>query len=437
MTIKLYKHQKEVLEQTKEKNKVAYYLDMGLGKTFVGSEKAIELNDNILVICQKSKVEDWVEHFKTYYNRYNVYDLTKKDNFENMLGYIKNNVGLNIFVINYDLTFRRKELSKLRNFTLMLDESSLIQNETSKRSKFILKQLHPRNVILLSGTPTGGKYEKLWSQCRLLGWNITKRDFYDRYVIEEDLCNWAGIKLLTPYGTPIKTVVGYKRVKELKENLRGYGAVFMKTEDVLDLPEQVFVEKTIKAPSIYKKFKRDKMIEIDNKTLVGDTSLTQLLYERQICGMYNKDKIDYLKDLIISTEDRLIVFYNFNEELKIIEDVCLKLDRPLSIVNGYTKDLSLYDNYENSVTAIQYQAGSMGLNLQLSNKIIYFTPPLSSEIFEQSKKRIHRIGQEQTCFYYLLKTGVEEDIYETLKMRKDFTDKLFEERNRITKINFK
>ena len=71
-------------------------------------------------------------------------------------------------VINYELTFRRKILKTLSGFTLMLDESSLIQNENAKRSKFILG-LNPDNVILLSGTPTGGKYEKLWSQCRKSG----------------------------------------------------------------------------------------------------------------------------------------------------------------------------------------------------------------------------------------------------------------------------
>ena len=71
----------------------------------------------------------------------------------------------------------------------------------------------------------------------------------------------------------------------------------------------------------------------------------------------------------------------------------------------------------------------MGLNLQKANKIIYFTPPLGSEIFEQSKKRIHRVGQEKPCFYYYLtcKGSIEEKIYKTLAMRRDYTDKLFEE----------
>ena len=61
--------------------------------------------------------------------------------------------------------------------------------------------------------------------------------------------------------------------------------------------------------------------------------------------------------------------------------------------------------------------------------MIYFSLPLSSEDFEQSKKRIHRIGQKKTCFYYLMicEDSVEEKILKRLKERKDYTDALFEE----------
>ena len=62
--MELYEHQKKALELTKQFNKVAYYLDMGLGKTFVGSEKMHELGNNTnIIICQKSKIQDWVDHF--------------------------------------------------------------------------------------------------------------------------------------------------------------------------------------------------------------------------------------------------------------------------------------------------------------------------------------------------------------------------------------
>ena len=63
----LYPFQQRVLDETKDKNRVAYYLDMGLGKTFVGSEKAMSFGDDVIVVCQKSKIKDWIEHFFTYY----------------------------------------------------------------------------------------------------------------------------------------------------------------------------------------------------------------------------------------------------------------------------------------------------------------------------------------------------------------------------------
>lgn len=422
--MKLFKFQEEVLEETKDQNKVAYYLDMGLGKTFVGAEKAIELGKDILLICQKSKIQDWMNHFEENYGDFCwIYNLTK-GKYEETLALAKSRKTYtpytNVYIINYELAFRRSALSELKDFTLMLDESSMIQNETAKRSKFILNKLNPSSVILLSGTPTSGKYERLWSQLHLLGWNISKDLYWKQYIDVEYQDN---------EGFPIKIVKGYKNVDRLKAKLRSHGAVFMKTEEVFDLPEQSFNVVRIEPTREYKQFRKSHIVTIGERELVGDSILTKMLYERMLCGHFNQDKLDALNDLLESTEDRVILFYNFNDELYQIEDICNELDKPISIVNGQTKDLSCYEEYDNSVTLIQYQAGAMGLNLQKSNKIIYFTPPLSSELFEQSKKRIHRIGQKSNCFYYQLicKNSIEEKIYRTLEMRKDYTDELFRE----------
>lgn len=419
--VNLFPHQKQALEITSSQNRVAYYLDMGLGKTFVGSEKMRELGAKVnLVICQKSKIQDWCDHFKENY-QCEVVDLTtlKIDKFESFIHLCEVIPHTIVGIINYDLIFRRPALAKLRDFTLILDESSLVQNETSKRSKFILKRLKPENVILLSGTPTGGKYEKLWSQCQLLGWNISKTAFWNTYVKYhfEDFD-----------GFPVKIIDGYKNVERLKRKLREQGAVFMKSNEVFDLPQQIDTNLHCTVSKEYRKFHKDAIVKFDNQEFVGDTSLTKMLYERMLCGFANKEKLNLFKDLLSSTDDRLIVFYNFQNELMKLSEIVIDSDRPLSIVNGDTKDLSAYENFENSVTLIQYQAGAMGLNLQKSNKIVYFTPPLSSELFEQSKKRTHRIGQERTCFYYYLicKNSIETKIYSALKMRRDYTERLFE-----------
>ena len=395
--------------------------DMGLGKTYTGGEKLIHLGAKVnLVICQKSKIDDWVYHFKSNYYNVLVLDLTNKVDFKMFTienEYRCESYDYMIGVINYELAFRRTELAKLKDFTLMLDESSLIQNEQAKRSKFILKKLQPANVILLSGTPTGGKYENLYSQLKLLGWNISKTTYWNTYIDYhyEDMM-----------GFPIKVIDGYKNVDRLKRKMREFGCHFLKTEDVLELPDQVFTTIKIPASKEYKKFRKDKVVEVDGVQLIGDNTLTKMLYERQLCGQYSKSKLEAFKDLVESTEDRLIVFYNFTAEL---HNMICGLIRPVSIVNGKYKDLEAYENKNNSITFIQYQAGAMGLNLQKANKIIYYSPPLSSELYEQSKKRTNRIGQERTCYYYnLTVTGsIEDRIYKTLAMRRDYTEKLFEE----------
>lgn len=419
--MQLLDHQIEVLHNTEDMHHVAYYLDMGLGKTYVGAEKMVRLGAKVnLVICQKSKIDDWSDHFRQNYALTIIWNLTDKKEFQLFFDFGEHNTDTKVIgVVNYELAYRRPQLKKLHDFTLMLDESSMIQNENAKRSRFILA-LNPRNVILLSGTPTSGKYENLWSQCRLLGWNIPKKMYWKNYIDTE---------VLTSEGYPITIVKGYKNVDRLKRKLREAGAVFMKTDEVISLPEQI--EQTIRIPTTpeYRKFRKDKIITVDGVELVGDTTLTKMLYERMLCGQYNREKLEGFSDLLESTEDRLIVFYNFNTELEALCNIVKGVNRPYSVINGKEKDLDAYNYSANSVTFAQYQAGAMGHNLQLANKIVYFTPPLSSELFEQSKKRTHRIGQKRTCFYYYLtcRNSIEEKIYKTLAMRRDYTNALFEE----------
>lgn len=422
--VTLFPHQQKALEQTQDLNRVAYYLDMGLGKTYVGSEKMMSLQKDVnLVVCQKSKIQDWIDHFQEHYDVI-VLNLTCKKSLQCFMEWSSKWVEFEkplIGVVNYDLVFRRKEFLQLHSFTLMLDESSLIQNEKAKRSKFIL-QLNPENVILLSGTPTSGKYENLWTQIHLIGWKISQAVYNRQYV------NWKKIDI---GGFPqwiVDKDDPYKNVDRLKEKMREHGAVFMKTEECFDLPEQTFIQVNSSITKEYKKFKRDSIITLDDGVeLIGDTILAKRQYLRMLCGQYNKDKLQSFKDMVESTQDRLIVFYNFNEELYQLKKIAEELERPVSEVNGHVKDLDAYENENNSITFVQYQAGAMGLNLQKANKIIYFTLPLLSELFEQSKKRIHRIGQTNTCFYYLMicKGSIEEEILQTLEMRKDYTDELF------------
>ncbi len=166
------------------------------------------------------------------HSEWGTYDLTKKKRLEEFIGAERiNKVG----IINYESAWRKPDLLKLRDFTLILDESQAIANNTSKQTKGVIK-LKFDNLILLSGTPcSNARYDKLYTQLKMLGLHMNKRSYEDRY------CNFfemekSGIKFRV-----LSKTNPYKRVDELKQVMKDLGCVFMKTDDVLDLPEQRFI----------------------------------------------------------------------------------------------------------------------------------------------------------------------------------------------------
>lgn len=425
--VELFDYQKDILNKTKNRNRVAYYLDMGLGKTFVGSEKLMSFKTNLnLIVCQKSKVSDWVEHIQNNYKNVLVVDLTEsKGKVLEATNMYKKVVG----VINYDLLMYRPNVMKLTDFSLLCDESSMIKNSQAKRTQSIMRMSF-KNIILLSGTPCGGKYEELYTQCKLLGWNITKESFLRKYTITKRI-NIVNPRNITKT-MDINIIIGYKNIPDLKSNLKDLGCVFMKSNEVIELPKTNTIAINCNSEHNQSKFKRDRVITVKvNKivrTLVANTSIDLLNICRLLASVYNSNKINAIKDILNSTDDRLIIFYNFWEEFNTLVKLCENEGKPIATCNGRGINLTKFKDCSNAVLLVQYQSGAMGLNLQECNKIIYFTPPLSSELFEQSKKRIHRIGQERPCFYYYLitKNSIEEQIYYNLKIRRDYTTKLFE-----------
>lgn len=416
MCIKLYQHQKDVLQQTEYHNKCAYYLDMGLGKTYVGSYKATSYDKPILIVCPKSLISQWTEQFNNVHPNYKCYDLTKNKQLEQ---FMTSEQDHKCGVINYESAWRKPELLKLKGFTLILDESQAISNPTSKQTKGVTK-LKFDNLILLSGTPcSNARYDKLYTQLKMLGLHMNKRSYEDRY------CNFfdmekAGVKFrVLSKNNP------YKNVDELKSIMHDLGCVFMKTDEVLELPPQRFIDVSVPINKYYKTFVKDGYVDCGNVEYISSSPTTDMLYQRQLCN--SKEKIEMVKTLLESTEDRVIIFYNFNCELELLQQLVLKLKRPLSFVNGSQKNLNCYNKNDDTVTLVQYQSGSSGVNLQLSNKIIYYSPPVKSDFFEQSKKRIHRIGQDSRCTYWKLitKGSIEERIYNTLDLKRDYTEELF------------
>ena len=408
----LFAYQQAALDRVEGKRRCAFYHDMGLGKTFTGAEKLMSDRrwKRALVVCQKSKVADWVDHFEAHYDM-PVVDLTKQDVCRDVEA---------VMVVNYDLIWRRPQLMELDDLALMFDESSLLQNATSKRTKAAMKLAGEADtLVLLSGTPVDGKYERLWTQLRMLGWDIDEKLFWRQYVESETTMR---------EGFPITKVTGYKNEERLVRKMKGLGCDFLKTDDVIDLPDQRFIRVDVPMSGYYRKFAKTNVITAFGREFVGDTVFGDLTAKRQLAAAYSRAKLEAFGDLLDGTSKRLVVFYNFDVELEGLTAELEKRRRRYGVLNGKAHDLSPFFDIDDGVALIQYQSGAMGVNLQQADTCVYFSPPLASSLFEQSKKRIHRVGQDKPCTYYELvsKGTVEDKIYDTLAMRRDYTEKLFE-----------
>lgn len=408
----LFAYQQAALDRVDGKRRCAFYHDMGLGKTFTGAEKLMSDRcwKRALVVCQKSKVADWVDHFEAHYDM-PVVDLTKQDVCRDAEA---------VMIINYDLIWRRPQLMELDDLALMFDESSLLQNATSKRTKAAMKLAGKADtLVLLSGTPVDGKYERLWTQLRMLGWRIDEKLFWRQYVESETTMR---------EGFPITKVTGYKNEERLVRKMKELGCDFLKTDDVIDLPDQRFIRIDVPMSKYYREFAKTNVITAFGRDFVGDTVFGDITAKRQLAAAYSPAKLEAFGDLLDGTSKRLVVFYNFDVELEGLTVELEKRGRPYGVLNGKAHDLSPFFDTDDGVALIQYQSGAMGVNLQQADTCVYFSPPLASSLFEQSKKRIHRVGQDKPCTYYELvsKGTVEEKIYDTLAMRRDYTEKLFE-----------
>lgn len=119
--------------------------------------------------------------------------------------------------------------------------------------------------------------------------------------------------------------------------------------------------------------------------MIGDTSLTRRLYARQLCGLYNPYRYEAFRDLANSTDDRLIVFYNFTEEMERLKGMVKGMNRPVSVLSGEVKDLNAYHYKSNSVTFIQYQAGAMGATSKRPTRLFTSAFPKAGNFGSKAK----------------------------------------------------
>lgn len=434
------KHQRKVLDILKDQDRYGLFLSPGLGKTFTTlHDWYFNGSKNLIVMTLPSLLPTWEEETKKMGFPTPVHVLKFKGgkSIDQMLKDVKKH-DRGIYIISYGISNKLDPLLFLeaKDFDIAFDESHKIKNRGTANSKIAVKLAKRFNKIrLLTGTPMSIGWEDYYVPLKLLGEDDpttnTVKAFEENYMLIERMSNFSN-------RTTYQKVVGYKNLETLKEIINR-NCIFMNEESAgVELPEQIEKIYYLEEDYSFKKAMKDRtygewvLATAGAKMMAHRTGLSGFLYgsdkfgERIVETFPKQPKKDIFKDILESIDSKIIVFYNFEQEVEDIKEVSAKLGKKTSRIRAGEIDTS------GDVIITHYASGSTGLNLQEINHILYYSPTIVGSDFQQSKKRTHRIGQDKTCFYYHLitKDSLEEKIFEKIKLNQDYTEEMFEDEYR-------
>ena len=401
--------------------------DMGLGKTLqtltwlAWLRNAASIPGPSLIVCPKSVADNWVDEAERYYPSLPIAALKKPEL------QAKSVEPGQILVLNYtQLRLLSENLAQIEWDAVIFDEGQYLKNSNSQTAQSA-RALKAAHKILLTGTPIENRLLDLWSlmHCVMPGALGTQGSFKREFQDSGDAESRA----------------------RLSRRARPFLLRRTKEEVALELPpkieEDIRVTIEGKQDELYRaeiKVARQNLLKIkDGEQLDKErfNLLTSLLRLRQICchpalaGLKDESatsaKLEALVDLLeplIEEGNKVLVFSQFVEMLRLIEERISNLGCPLFKLTGQTENRGdLIMNFRREpgpgVFLISLKAGGSGLNLEVASYVILFDPWWNPAVENQAIDRTHRIGQTKTVFAYrLLVRDTVEDKIRQLQIRK-------------------
>lgn len=273
--------------------------------------------------------------------------------------------------------------------------------------------------ILLSGTP-GDTWMDYMPVFIANGFYKNKTDFIQQHVEYDRFVKFPKIKAYHNQGKlfryrdsilvemPFKRhTVRHRKNLKLKHDKEAY-------QYVLDKKWNIFEDKPIENPS----------------------EMTQCL--RKIVGL-SVERIA-AAGLVMASEKKIIVFYNYNYELEALRDICD--DYGLNYAEWNGKRHQEIPDTDQWVYLVQYTAGAEGWNCIETNQILFYSLNYSYKIVEQAEGRIDRMNtpyKDLNYTYLMSSSSVDKAIRKALDTKTAFNESRWaaRERKRVSRLSDK
>jgi SNF2 family DNA or RNA helicase len=402
--------------------------DMGLGKTLQTlawllwlKQKNGRRSKPALVICPASVLHNWRREAEKFAPSMRVLVLESGCMRHQLRKQIPN---FDIVVTNYALL--RRDLEELQKFefqALVLDEAQFIKNPGAQVTQCV-KQLKAHTRLALTGTPLENRLLDLWSIVDFIqpGYLGTQVDFNEVYEAPREDAAAQRINR-----------------RRLSAKLRPLMLRRLKQQVAKDLPDRIEERRDCELGEEQRKMylaelrrSRDQVMQaLQTKGLAQSRMhvLAALTRLRQICchpALVGSDtasgKTETLFELLeplLEKGEKVLVFSQFVEMLKLLEKECGTRGIATHILTGNTKDRQdvvrrFQEDTRPSVFLLSLRAAGTGLNLTTASYVILYDPWWNPAVEAQAIDRSHRIGQTRTVnAYRLISPGtVEEKIWD-------------------------
>jgi SNF2 family DNA or RNA helicase len=446
-------HQLRAYHFARELESCMLAMDMGTGKSKVAvdlicnheTEKPVQA----IIACPRYVVPVWPRQFDFHAGREVV--ICAPDHgavpkrLERIIDEQRRAVALRlpfVGVINYEMTLNENVQNFLVNQEWdfgICDESHRIKAPSGIVSRFIrgMFRRHCKQRLALSGTPMPNNPLDIWAQYYFLDPGIFGTS-YHKCRMQYAICD--------EWGKPVQ----WMNEREMHDLI--YSIAYRVSSDVLDLPEELHIERTCEfedsAKKIYRDMKNKMIAELDNGVLTAANAGVKLLRLRQITsGHLPKDEENPKDRVEISTAKRdlfaqviedlpihepIVVFCQFHPDLDNVTKVAQDQGRTTAELSGRMRDQSehkAWEQGERDVLVAQIDAAREGIDCTRARYAIYYSLGYSPGVYEQSKRRLLRPGQTRNVMYYhlLVENSVDALVYRALEQKKDIIDYILED----------